>query len=292
VVHFLVWVISAALKPKALLVAENLCLRQQLLVLQRRHPQPRLRNADRQFWICASRLFAGWRNSLLIVKPETVLRWHRRVGVPIGPGARIASTRGTAIRARASDEWAKNLDDKDRLFEGYLQTLNKREAALYAGWSESTAKRWAYEIFKRPHVREAIEHLLRTRTGVTKAWLVDKLVAIIDTDLADVSDWDADGDLVFKTSGELTAEQKVAVSQIAQERGRDGARTLKIRLYDKLAAMGHLAKLLNMLVERQEISGPDGGPVEVMDHRARITERLNDIAKRQAPDTDGASGGA
>ena len=76
--HFLVWAILAALKPKVLLVAENLCLRQQLLVLQRRHPQTRLRNADRQFWICASRWFADWRNSLLIVKPETVLRWHRR----------------------------------------------------------------------------------------------------------------------------------------------------------------------------------------------------------------------
>jgi hypothetical protein len=76
VVRFLVWIISAVLKPKALLVAENLCLRQQLLVLHRRHPQSRLRNAV--FWICASRWFAGWRNSLLIVKPETVLRWHRR----------------------------------------------------------------------------------------------------------------------------------------------------------------------------------------------------------------------
>ena len=60
--HFLVWAILAALKPKVLLVAENLCLRQQLLVLQRRHPQTRLRNADRQFWICASRWFADWRN--------------------------------------------------------------------------------------------------------------------------------------------------------------------------------------------------------------------------------------
>jgi putative transposase len=78
VVHFLVWATLAALRPKALLVAENLCLRQQLLVLQRRHPQAHLCNADRQFWICASRWFAGWRNSLLIVRPETVLRWHRR----------------------------------------------------------------------------------------------------------------------------------------------------------------------------------------------------------------------
>lgn len=76
--HFLVWAILVTLRPKALVVAENLCLRQQLLVLQRRHPQARLRNDDRQFWICASRWFAGWHNSLVIVKPETVLRWHRR----------------------------------------------------------------------------------------------------------------------------------------------------------------------------------------------------------------------
>jgi putative transposase len=78
VLRIFVWAISAALRPKALLVAENLCLRQQLLVLQRKHPMPRLRNGDRQFWICARRWFTGWRNSLLIVEPETVLRWHRR----------------------------------------------------------------------------------------------------------------------------------------------------------------------------------------------------------------------
>ena len=57
---------------------ENRCLRQQLLALQRRYPRPGLRNTDRRFWICASRCFAGWRNSLLIIKPETVLRWRRR----------------------------------------------------------------------------------------------------------------------------------------------------------------------------------------------------------------------
>jgi hypothetical protein len=76
VVRFLVRAISAALRSKALLVVENLGLRQQLLVLQRW--QPRLRKADPQFWICASRWFPGWRDSLLIVKPGTALSWHRR----------------------------------------------------------------------------------------------------------------------------------------------------------------------------------------------------------------------
>ena len=89
-------------------------------------------------------------------------------------------------------------------------------------------------------------------------------------------------------SRDLTVEQKVAVSEVVQERARGGGRTLTIRLYDKLAAMAHLAKPLNLLVDRQEKSGP----VEVTDHRARIMDRLNAIAKRQAPDNDGASGSA
>jgi hypothetical protein len=79
----LLWTIAAAVRPKALLIADNLCLRQQLLVLKRRKPRPRLKDADRCFWVSACRWFVGWQTSsllisLLIVKPETVLRWHRR----------------------------------------------------------------------------------------------------------------------------------------------------------------------------------------------------------------------
>ena len=76
--HCLLWALAAAVQPKALLIADNLCLRQQLLVLQRRMPRPRLEDADRRFWILACRWLSGWRTSLLVVKPETVLRWHRR----------------------------------------------------------------------------------------------------------------------------------------------------------------------------------------------------------------------
>ena len=78
---------------------------------------------------------------------------------------------------------------------------------------------------------------------------------------------------------DLTDEQKVAISEVATEYGKNG-RTTKVKLHDKLAAMAQLSELLNMLVDRQEISGPDDGPVEVTDHRALITERLNEIAKR------------
>jgi hypothetical protein len=66
VLRFVVGAISAALRLKALLVAENLCLRQQLLVLQRRHRQLRLRNGDPAV-LDLRQWFTGWRNSFLIV---------------------------------------------------------------------------------------------------------------------------------------------------------------------------------------------------------------------------------
>ena len=72
----LLWAIAAAVRPKVLLIADNVCLRQQLLVLQRQKPRPGLKDTDRRFWVLACRSFIDWRTSLLIVKPETVLRWH------------------------------------------------------------------------------------------------------------------------------------------------------------------------------------------------------------------------
>jgi hypothetical protein len=63
---------AGALKPRARLIAENVCLRQQLVVLKRRQKRPSLRDADRRFWILASRWFGRWREMLLVVQPETV----------------------------------------------------------------------------------------------------------------------------------------------------------------------------------------------------------------------------
>ena len=59
------------------LVLENLALRQQPAVLQRSVKRPRLRRRDRAFWVLLSRVWANWRSALTIVKPDTVVRWHR-----------------------------------------------------------------------------------------------------------------------------------------------------------------------------------------------------------------------
>src|SRR6267378_3815251 len=60
------------------LAVENLALRQQLAVYKRTTARPKLRTTDRLFWIWLSRVWAGWRQPLVIVTPDTVLRWQRR----------------------------------------------------------------------------------------------------------------------------------------------------------------------------------------------------------------------
>src|SRR5438445_743864 len=60
------------------LAVENLALRQQLAVYKRTTARPKLRTTDRLFWIGLARLWAGWRQALVIVTADTVLRWQRR----------------------------------------------------------------------------------------------------------------------------------------------------------------------------------------------------------------------
>jgi transposase InsO family protein len=67
----------AAFRTRAGLVAENLALRQQLAVL-RVGRRPQLRPLDRAFWVVLSRVWFRWAEALAIVKPATVIAWHRR----------------------------------------------------------------------------------------------------------------------------------------------------------------------------------------------------------------------
>ena len=63
---------------RAALHTEILALRQQVAVLKRKRPRPLLRKADRVFWVILSCLWPGWRHALVIVRPETVIGWHRK----------------------------------------------------------------------------------------------------------------------------------------------------------------------------------------------------------------------
>ncbi len=70
--------LRASLRTRTDLALENLALRQQLVLLRRRSKRPQFGRLDRLFWLWLSHQWAGWRGALHVVRPQTVIRWHRQ----------------------------------------------------------------------------------------------------------------------------------------------------------------------------------------------------------------------
>src|SRR5262249_35210365 len=95
--------LRASLRTRTNLALENLALRQQLALLRRRSKRPQFGRVNRLFWVRPPRQWTGWREALHVVRPETVIRWHRQ-------GFRAfwtwKSRRGRVGRPRVSSELA------------------------------------------------------------------------------------------------------------------------------------------------------------------------------------------
>ena len=95
---------------RAQLEAENLLLRQQLIVLQRKSSRRvRLWNIDRLLLVWLYRLYPSLLDAIIIVQPETVIRWHRRgfhayLALEVPPGRRPSKDRLRDASANPADE--------------------------------------------------------------------------------------------------------------------------------------------------------------------------------------------
>jgi transposase InsO family protein len=71
-------IVASVFRSRRALVLENLALRHQIHVLLRSGGWRRLSSLDRSLWLLLSKIWEDWRAALLLVKPETVVRWHRQ----------------------------------------------------------------------------------------------------------------------------------------------------------------------------------------------------------------------
>ena len=76
-VTVIVRIVRVLVRSRADLVLENLALRQQVATLMRERPRPHVDDADRGFWVALRQAWPGWVDRLVIVRPETVVRWQR-----------------------------------------------------------------------------------------------------------------------------------------------------------------------------------------------------------------------
>jgi hypothetical protein len=167
VLSFLLAVLAAArvyFRSRTDTALEVLALRQQVSVLKRRRPRPPLRRLDRLFWTVPRETWARWKDVLVIVKPDTVVGWHRAGfrlywrwrSRPRGGRPRITEEIRLLIRRLAQE----NLDWGAPKIHGDLQKLgfavSERTVARYLRCIQrrgDPGKRWL--AFLRNH-REAI----------------------------------------------------------------------------------------------------------------------------------------
>lgn len=205
----------------------------------------------------------------------------------------------------------KDLDARERFFVAeYLIDLDPKRAALVAGYSETMAATKAYQWVSngkaKAHVYAAVQAAIEKRakrSTVTADRVLAELAKIGFSSLSDVTDWgtkevafgfDEDGkrlrpedigDATLVTYADapfvkpvnrddLPPDIRAAVAEVSL--GRDG---FKIKMHDKGAALALMARHLGMLVDKSEVSGPNGGPIQL---QARADELASLPADQRA----------
>ena len=134
-------VIRSFFRSRSDTALEILALRQQLAVFKRKRPRPPLRSLDRLFWTLVRRRWSRWADVLIIVKPDTVVGWHRSGfrlywrwrSRPCGGGPQIAtenSEPGATIGGRESG--LGSAEDPWGAFEARLDSLGKKRGSILA----------------------------------------------------------------------------------------------------------------------------------------------------------------
>jgi putative transposase len=103
--------IPALFRSRSKQAIVELALRQQLATYSQKGRRPQIAPADRAFWVILSQLWSGWKETLVIVQPATVVRWHRKgfrlywrsISTP-GPGRPPIPAEVQALIRRFADE--------------------------------------------------------------------------------------------------------------------------------------------------------------------------------------------
>ena len=160
--QFLRDLVLAVLAPRAVLVAENLLLRQQVVVLRRQVKRPRLRPFDRWLLATLAGRFRGLFTAVLVVRPETLIRWHR-AGWRLLWRWRSRRRRGRPpidmdLRKLIRRMWRDNAPWGENMICGELAKLgyrvSPRTVAKYrpSGLARGRGQRWS--TFIRKHFQE------------------------------------------------------------------------------------------------------------------------------------------
>jgi phage terminase small subunit len=156
---------------------------------------------------------------------------------------------------------SEKLTDKEARFcLEYLVDLNATQAAIRAGYSQSSAKQIAYELLQREPIELRITTLMQERalrTQVTADRVVRELARIGFSDLSEIASWDREGKLTLKASNEISSDASAAVVEIHSHtsRSKEGEfTTTRVKRADKSKALELLGRHLGLFEKDNEQS--------------------------------------
>jgi hypothetical protein len=155
--------VSSTFRTRAALQAETVALRHQIAVLQQSAPRRlRLRQSDRLLWIWLSHFWPGWRRWLRILKPDTVLRWHRR-----------AFARYWTRKSRRRPGRPRSMVERRQGFETGMAAVECIEGP--AAWKWNDANPWAETL-----MQDAVRRCEDSKPGSTRDLVKIPRVFILD----------------------------------------------------------------------------------------------------------------
>lgn len=173
----------------------------------------------------------------------------------------------------------------------YLKDRRAGPAAARAGYSAKTADQLGYQLLQNPSVRAAIDagmEKLLTDNGLTANRVLQEMARLAFFDPAKL--YDEHGEL--KNVADMDPDTRAAISsiEVSELAGSDAnmpLQTRKVKLTDKPAALRMAAQHFGLLKEHVEITGKDGGPIEMRElsdtERAVRLAALLAKAKARAP---------
>ena len=184
------------------------------------------------------------------------------------------------------------LTGKQALFiQEYLVDLNATQAAKRAGYSEKTAAFTGAQNLRKPLIAQHLQRALDARAKRVEVQADDilrELLRIATVDLRQA--FDESGQL--KSIHDMPEDVSRAISGLEAEelfegRGEDKERVgriHKVKFWDKPRALEMLGKHLAMWIDRREVSGPEGGPVQTQSVPLTPEELREELRRRGLPE--------
>ena len=157
----------------------------------------------------------------------------------------------------------------------YFETLNNVKFAEQIGIDTDSVNNWVIQ----PHIAEEIRKRteeLRLRSIVKCSDVIEELACIAFSDITDYCSFNSQG-IQLKDSESMP--NTGAIAEVTQTQ-----HGVKLKLHSKMTALETVAKYLGLFKERLEISGPNGGPIEIESPLSSLNRKLDALAAKHGTD--------